>query len=372
VPIRTQLLLGTAIAMVSGYCGYQLGDAEPPLSEEPPSPDRPVAHRSSKIQQFDSKKFRAALDAEEKPLTRFQLALRKLDAWINQDPIDALNWLASQAPSARRNEVIRMALLQVSETDAKTAANWAEAQLDDSEFNNAIIAIAAIWAQQNGKEAALHFLTKPDSAERAAAAEQIFFTWATHQAAAALDFLNTSSGWADLTPTLRRAALAGWAKTEPEAATTASLALSRTHQDPAQFANTLANWATLDLDASSTWLLSHLDPSPERSLAATELANIYAQQAPETGISWLENLKPGDERNAAASALAIGWAPYDPVKAANWAAIHSNYTLSNEAVSQIAYQFVMRDPSAFETWRATLPPGPFKNQVEECVPETAE
>lgn len=370
MPLRHTLIAAAAIAATSGGIGYQLGKHQAPANLVGTSHETPSL-RHTITPRLDPTKLRATLDAESRPLARFQLALRNLDAWIKHDPLDALNWLASQAPSARRDEVIRMALHQISETDARTAATWAETHLTGPELNNTLIAIAANWARQNGAEAASYFLKRPTTAERDAAAEQIFFSWATNEPAAAMEALKSESGWGELTPTLRRAALAAWAKSEPEAACAASLAISRSLQDPATFANTLANWATMDLDASSTWLLTNLPASPERSVAAAELAIIFAHQAPETGVEWLDKLTLGPERNAAASALASAWARSSAAEAAQWAASGTSPDLSDDALSQIAHHFLMKDPAAFAAWRAALPASHLKSQLETLVPPPA-
>ena len=91
---------------------------------------------------------------------------------------------------------------------------------------NAIIAIAENWALENGSEAAGWFLALPASQERSAALENIFFAWASNEPAAALDYLKSASGTGELSPTLTRATLAGWAKSDPQAAVAASLALT--------------------------------------------------------------------------------------------------------------------------------------------------
>ena len=327
----------------------------------------PTPVRRSATLAVDSGELRAKLNAEKNPLARFKLALQQLEGWMAKDPRDALAWLASQPPSGRRDEVMRMALNQYSETDAKGAADWALHNLTGEDLNNSLIAIAENWAQENGGEAAAWFLALPATSERDAAIENLIFAWASNEPTAALAFLEAHNGAGDLAATLRRAALAGWAKSDPQAAVAASLALSRTNDDTAQFANTLANWATMDLDGSSQWLLANLPVGSERTAAAQEMANIFAQQSPEAGLAWLDKLSAGAERDGAASSLVESWSRDSPAEAAKWAASQSSSKLSAEAISELAQNFLLKDATGFQAWLSTLPESPMKTQFTQAA-----
>ncbi|MES2924082.1 MAG: hypothetical protein V4819_21195 [Verrucomicrobiota bacterium] len=375
----SQAIAGLAIAITFGAGGYFLGKGKSigsgPLETTRQVGDsvgnsRVLANRSG-LQAIDPKELRAKLDAEKNPLARFKLALQHMESWVAKSPKDALDWLAGQPASDRREEVIRLALNQFSEIDAKGAAGWATANLSGDELNNALISIAENWAEQNGREASIWFLALPPTRERDGALEHIFFAWASNEPAAALEFLATNPGPGDLTSTLRRAALAGWAKSDPEGAVAASLASSRTNSDPAQFANTLANWATIDLEGSSQWLLANLPAGTERTVAAQELATIFAQQSPEAGIAWLDKLSAGPERDAAASSLVTAWARSGASDAAKWAASQKSATLSADAVAEIARSFMLKDAAAFQAWRSALPDGTLKTQVNQAGTEEA-
>lgn len=365
--------IGTlALALSCGVGGYFIGKRSapaPPLTagvERASVASGNTAGKRSAAESLDPKQLRAALDREANPLARFKLALQNLESWVAKNPKDALDWLATQPPSERRDEIIRMALNQFSDIDAKGAADWATANLSGNDLNNTLIAIAEHWANENGREAATWFLGLPSTRERDGAAEHILFAWASNEPAAALEFLATNPGAGDLTATLRRAALAGWAKSDPEGAVTASLASSRTSSDPSQFANTLANWATMDLESSSQWLLANLPSGTERTVAAQELAKIFAQQSPEAGIAWLEKLTAGAERDAAASSLAAAWARSGASDAAKWATSQTSSNLSADAVAEIAHTFMLKDRAAFLAWHAALPDGPLKTLVNQA------
>ncbi|MEO5917441.1 MAG: hypothetical protein ABIS50_24650 [Luteolibacter sp.] len=367
----TQSIGVLAIALGCGAGGYFLGKNQSNTSSSVDQAGARIHREESHpsvpgrigAPAVDPKALRAALDAEKNPLTRFKLALQNLEGWVAKDPKDALAWLASQQASDRRDDVIRMALNQYSDIDAKGAADWAMKNLSGNDLNNTLIAIAENWARENGAEAASWFLTLPVTPERDAAMENVLFNWASNEPAAALDFLKANPGIADLAPTLRRAALAGWAKSDPVGAVTSSLELSKANNDPDQFANTVANWATMDLQSSSQWLLAKLPPGAERTAAAQELATIYAQQSPEAGVAWLDQLATGAERDGAASALVATWSRISPAEAAKWAVSQNTGTLAPDAMAMIAQNYFMKNPNAFETWRAALPAGPMKEQA---------
>lgn len=360
-----------AIAIICGGGGYLIGKRESVRSAPSVATEtalgRPAnsagAPKKSPAASVDPKALIDALNEETNPLRRFNLALQNLEAWVDKDPKGALDWLAGQPTSERRNDVIRMALNQFAGIDAKAAADWAIKNQSGVDLNNSLIAIVEDWAGQNGREAAAWFLTLPMTLERDAAVENIFFSWASNEPAAALEFLHTEPAIGGLAPTLRRAALAGWVKSDPLAAVAASLSLSRANQDPGQFANTLANWATVDLEGSSQWLLSNLPAGGERLAATAELAVIYAQQSPEAGVAWLGKLEPGAERDAAANSLAAAWSRSGPQEAAKWAASQTSSELSADAVSEIGNNLLMKDPAAFESWKGALPAGPLKEHI---------
>jgi hypothetical protein len=363
----TQLGCALVIALTSGGGGYWIGKSRSPAASDPAAAvaaSDARSRRSAAVPQ-DLPDLRRRLDAEKNSLVRFQLALPHLESWVAKDPAGALDWLAGQTASRRRDELVRLALKQYSETDAKGAAEWALRNLSGGNLNNSLIAIANEWADQNGREAAAWFLKLPVTRERNAAVENMFFIWGSNEPASALEFLRLDSSVGSLSPTLQRAALAGWAKSDPEAAVTASLESSRTRNDPGQFANTLANWATLDLDASSQWLLAKVPASEQRTSATRELAAIFAQQDPAAGTVWLDKLTAGQERDYAAGTLVAEWSRDAPAEAAKWAAGQTSSSLAPEAVGEVCRNFLRKDSAAFQAWRDALPPGAIKDQARQ-------
>jgi hypothetical protein len=314
----------------------------------------------------------AALDAETDPLARYALAMKHLEAWVAKNPTEALNWLNRQQPSARRNELIRLAVNQFGEKNPKEAVAWAEKNLTGVELNNSLIELSEAWAQQDGLAAADWFLSRPATQQRDAAIENVFFAWAGRDPQATLAFVQGHPELAQLSAVVQRAAYAGWSKGDPLGAVTASLATSRTQQDPSLFATTLANWATIDLPASSQWLLTSLPAGAERTAAVSQLATIYAQQSPQAGANWLGNLATGPERETATNQFANAWSTTDAPAAARWATSQTTVNISPEVGSELAHNYLMADPSGFNNWVATLPDGPLKTQATQMATPVAD
>ncbi len=376
----TQITGALAIAILCGSGGYLLGKrqsaATTPETVARDEIKRPPGNisstRTSGSPSLDVADLRPKLDAEKNPLLRFKLAMQNMEAWVKHHPVNALDWLKSQPKTERRDELIRLALNHFSENDPKGAADWANENLSGADLNNTLIAIAENWAEQNGLEATTWFLALPPSTQRDAAVENMMFSWASNEPEAALRYLKENPALGDLSPVLQRAALAGWAKSDPVKAVSTSLSLSRANNDPGLFGNTLANWATMDLQASSDWLMEHVKTGGERTAAVQELATIYAQQSPETGIVWLEKLNAGNERDAAASSLVAAWSRADAASAAKWAASQNSSALSPDAVSSLVHNFLMNDASAFQTWRSSLTGGPIKQEADKIGTPAAE
>jgi hypothetical protein len=172
-----------------------------------------------------------------------------------------------------------------------------------------------------------------------------------------------------LSATLRYAAFAGWAKTDPQSAVAASLESSRIYQDPDQFANTLANWATADLAASSSWLLANVRDGEYRASAVRELATFFAHQSPDAGLAWIGKLNAGTERDMAVNQLASEWAAADPAAAAKWAGTQTAGKLTDGSVAEIIHIFAAKDEAGFDAWRMSLQDGPLKSAAAKLAAE---
>lgn len=354
--------------IVAGGAGYQLGkrhSANPgdAASLNTRHGQRPAgAVERPSIEKADVAGLGASLDAEPDPLKRFNLALGKMEAWVAADPAGALAWLKSQQPSARRDEVIRRALLQYAETHPQGAAEWARDNLTGTDFHNSLIRICEQWARSNGREAAAWTASLPQSQARDAALEGLTFAWAAQDPGAARQYLKDNPLDPTLSSILRYAAFAGWAKTDPPNAVRASLQSSRDFNDPEQFANTLANWATVDVASAAKWLADNPVNPAERLAAAKELAGIFASHSPDAGVDWLGSLG-GPEKQAALREFADAWASSDPAAAAVWAAKLPAGEMDEETMSRILNGFLANDHAKFESWRNSLPDGPLKQQA---------
>ncbi len=360
--------VAAVIALAAGVAGFVIGRSSAPhrpavrpaaaeaSAARPEKPARPALAP----QELDG--LRKELDRQADPIERFKTATRHLEAWIESAPQDALAWLMTQEATSRRDEVIRMALAQFAETDPKGAAEWTLAHLQGADLNNTLLGIAETWASQNGREAAEWFASQPPGKIRDGAIEHLVFQWACDDPVAALAYLKDRPAAEALSPTLRRAAYAGWAKTDPQGAAAASLESSRVHGDPEQFANTLANWATMDANASSRWLKENVTRDSERLPAIVQLAEIYPHQSPAAGRAWLDSLSPA-EKAAAIHPFAAAWAESDAPSAAAWLAETNPQGLAPEAGAAILHGFFSKDSDAYFKWRDSLPEGPLKTQA---------
>jgi hypothetical protein len=315
----------------------------------------------------------ALLERETDPLQRFALALDNMEDWVAADPIGALSWLSRQPVTARRNEVIRLALFQWAESDPAAAAAWSRDHLEGIELNNMLIRLAEQWAEIDPASAARWFAQLPAGPARLGPLEGMFFRWATADPAAARGFIERELPADPNTPQILQAIHAGWAKTDPHGAVASSLEASKRIQNPELFANTLANWATVDVSASAAWLLQNVQPGPERSAAIGEIAGMFAHHDPASGLTWLDQLTP-DERSPARNILAVTWAEDDAPSAARWLASQPSPDLDPDAASTILIGFLSQNEEAFTTWRDSLPPGPLKQQATELsdLPEDEE
>ena len=371
-PPAKQLIGAFFIAAVFGSGGYFFGSshvlrevgASKPALQKLQETGATTSRRQNRSD-TDWEEFVKSLNVETNPLVRFKSALENMEEWVNRDARGALAWLTSQEPSQRRDEVLQLVLGQYAETDPKGAAGWMLENLTGDELNNNVILLAEKWAERNGVEAASWFVGRPDGAERDAALETILFGWASNEPGAALDFIRANETLGKLTPMLQRAALAGWANTDPVAAVKASLGLSQAAQDPAQFANTLANWATVDLAASSDWLRKNVPDGPEKSEATRELAAVFAQQSPKAGVAWLDQIPAGPDRDVAASSLLAAWSRNGPAESTQWAVTQQSSSLTPEAVEISMRSYFRKDQAGFERWRSGLSPGPFKLQADQ-------
>jgi hypothetical protein len=290
-----------------------------------------------------------------------------MESWVKRDPRGALDWIKSQQASARRKEVMRLAIGQFAESDPKGAAEWVLANLSGVDLHNTLIQISAPWSRINGPEAVNWLSGIPASKQRDAALESAFFGWGSVDPIAAVAYADEKNQDKKMASVLRRASYAGWAKSDPVAAVSASLDSSRGHGDMTQFANTLANWATVDLAASSEWLMKNVSSPNERTEAVLELSTIFARQSPDAGLEWIGGLPDEKEQQLASNQFAMDWASIDASASAKWAAAQAPDLLSNETQMEILMGFLAEDSEAFQQWRNTLPEGPLKDQATKLV-----
>jgi hypothetical protein len=366
-----------SIAIAIAVVGFLSGRFTQLDSEGLSNDSRPAVNGAPNKRQIGIKKWSgpgdgppdlvAELEREANPLARYKLALEHMESWVKRDPRGALDWIKSQQASARRKEVMRLAIGQFAESDPKGAAEWVLANLSGVDLHNTLIQISAPWSRINGTEAATWLSSLPTSKERDAALESALFGWGTVDPVAAVEYAGAKVTDKGLASVLRRASYAGWAKSDPVAAVSASLDSSRGHGDMTQFANTLANWATVDLAASSEWLSKNVSNPAERAEAVLELSTIFARQSPDAGLEWIGGLPDENERRLASNQFAVDWASVDSAASAKWASEQSPGLLSDQAQMEILQSYLADDATAFDQWRKSLPEGALKQKAADLV-----
>ena len=377
--MRPSPLLLTAV--IFGGLGFLLGrfaqsDSEHPIettaSAEAVSPGHRERDKKWSGPGKGPSELRAKLEREVNPLARYKLAMDHMEAWVARDPRGALDWIKSQQPSLRRKEIMRLAMAQFAESDPKGAAEWVMANLSGVELHNSLIQISGPWSRISGFEAANWLLGLTESKQRDAALESAFFGWGTVDPIAAAEYAGAKVTDKGLASVLKRASYAGWAKSDPLAAVSASLESSRGHGDMTQFANTLANWATVDLAASSEWLMKNVSNPNERADAVLELSTIYAKQSPDAGLEWIGGLSDQNERRLASNQFAVDWASVDSAASAKWASEQASGLLSDQAQIEILQSYLADDAAAFDQWRKSLPEGALKQKAADLVAPVSE
>jgi hypothetical protein len=367
----TAVCSGCVIALLAGGAGFQLGSRASVL-EIPTSPAQTNAGDAAREASVkrprhqDLKELERSLDAESDSLLRFSKALPHMETWVEADPEAALAWLLRQATTARRNEVIRLALGQWAEKAPRDAADWALHHWKGIDQKNILIQIAEQWAQSEPSSAARWFAGMENRALRTGPLEGLFFLWGAQDAASARAYLEGPELASEDRAIVTQAMLAGWAKSDPVGASHASLATSRRVGNPGLFANTLANWAAVDVAASAAWLDQHVRSGPERIAAIPELAGMFAHHDPTAGRAWIDRL-PETERPVALNALATAWAQDDPGAAAMWLAQSGGHAsrLDAQHLAEIIIGFHAADEPSFRQWLGALPDGPLKQQALE-------
>jgi len=357
------ILAGLCLSACTGITGYWLGISS--RHQSPPEKSAATSHAPRArpapppVSPDSSRDLVSRLDRETDPLRRFSIALDHMEDWVASDPASALTWLRNQPLTARRNEVIRLALIQWAAADPASAASWSKQNLQGIEHDNILIRIAEQWVTSDPATATRWFADLPPGRARSAALEGMLFRWASADPASARTFLTRDLPSDAGSPHLLQAIHAGWAKSDPPAAVSSSLATSQQTNNPGLFANTLANWATIDVASSSAWLLQNVPPGPHRTAAIGEIAGMFAQHDPSSGFTWIDKLTP-QERPAARDILATTWAETDAPSAAQWLSSQPVDHLSSNATNSILTAFLAHDDNAYTQWLDSLPPGPLK------------
>lgn len=250
-----------------------------------------IADQFSLQRQLDWMDTRELIDEEPAAAWQRALSSQNLDtgllaevgrAWVQRDPVSALNAVAAVRDTAFRDVFSEQLIAQWASTDPEAARHWGLSQLD-SQARLPLLRGVAAGIARNSTDEALNFVLGLDGREREEAAKVVFARWAKTDPAGAADTLTM------LDDSAMFAAASGdivveWAKQDPHAA---------------------FEWfANEDVGTGFDWQIGH-------ALRA------IARLDPESALDLASGLA-GEARRDGLSAAMSTWAERDPRRAASW------------------------------------------------------
>ncbi len=171
---------------------------------------------------------------------------------------------------------------------------------------------------------------------------------------------------------LRRAALPGWASTDPAAAakwldekTLAEAAEKGTKLEAGApvrpeadyVAALIKGWAEKDPYGASAYLMERYEHGKERETLIGEIASSMMKEGAGAAVAWAESFEDTQFKEEAFEELAEDWSSIDPDATAQWLAKHINEPYSKEAVEDLARGWAVKDLDSAVKWFETLDDG---------------
>ena len=171
---------------------------------------------------------------------------------------------------------------------------------------------------------------------------------------------------------LRRAALPGWASTDPEAAaawldkkTLTDLAEEGKKQEDGApvrpetdyAAALIKGWAEKDPYGAAKYLMERYEHGRSRENLAGHIASSLIKESTGAAVEWAESFDDLEFKEEAFEELAEDWSSIDPDATAEWLAKHINEPYSKEAVEDLARGWAVKDLDAAVAWFETLDDG---------------
>ena len=244
-------------------------------------------------------------------------------AWVERDPVSALNAAAALADADHRRSFTEVLMTRWASIDPDAAMHWGLSQ--DGQTRLPLLRGVAAGIARNSAEAALGFALELAGRERREAAQMAFGLWARKDpvgAAEALGMLDDGTIFAASSGTI----VDEWAKQDPRAAFE-------------WFASNDAGTR----DYSHYWTISHT------------LGRI-AQSDPELALELASGLA-GEARGRGLSAVVNTWAESDPYRAAAWLedAVEADLQVYGQLAAEVARGLAADDPQAAFRWAQRQP-----------------
>ncbi|MGI9088916.1 MAG: hypothetical protein ACR2HH_14435 [Chthoniobacterales bacterium] len=252
-------------------------------------------------------------------------ALRALAVvWAGQDVVGALNWALGLADTADRAAAVEATLIIRAQRDPQRTLNLAPQFLTGDARDHVVTEAVRLLIAQDPNAAGQEILKLPDNPVKMRAILEVARAFAAVQPELALD----------------------WIKNLPAGS------LQQTAVN-----NVLDFWAASNPDGASRFVVQ-LPAGASQESAASHLASDLARADPARALRFTDEL-PMSARTAAYIGLASGWARKDPAAATRWAASLpvSNSARATALKDALSY-WTLADPAAAGAFATSLPAVP--------------
>ncbi|MGK0187098.1 MAG: hypothetical protein ACI9R3_002884 [Verrucomicrobiales bacterium] len=203
--------------------------------------------------------------------------------------------------------------------------------------------------------------------------QMLLYAWARFDGESAIKYASENLSARGISGgELRRAALPGWASTDPAAAAawldekTLADATKDGKElkdgDPVRPANDYAaalikGWAENDPFGAAEYLKERYEHGRDRENLVGHIASSLMKESSAAAVSWAESFDDPEFKEEAFEELAEDWSSIDPDATGAWLAKHINEPYSKEAVEDLARGWAVKDLDAAVSWFETLPDG---------------
>lgn len=203
--------------------------------------------------------------------------------------------------------------------------------------------------------------------------QMLLYAWAKFDGEKAIQYASENLAARGISAgELRRAALPGWASTDPLAA--AAWLDKKTLEDaesegkkledgaPVRPANDYAaalikGWAETDPFGAAEYLKERFEHGRERENLVGHIASSLMKEGASVAVEWAESFDDPQFKEEAFEELAEDWSSIDPDATGAWLAKHINEPYSKEAVEDLARGWAVKDLEAAVSWFETLDDG---------------